>query len=69
MSRGWTLEKIRAGGDYSCLYCGQGCSSVEILMAHERDCKQRPAKEREWREERAKHSSRLGGMRRRKDGD
>lgn len=46
-----------SGPKYVCLYCGQGCSSPDILVAHERDCPLRSKKEAEWRQARKRHTT------------
>lgn len=51
----------RGGLKYVCLYCGQGCSSTDILVSHERTCPRRASREAEWRQERKRHNSHLGG--------
>lgn len=52
---------------YQCSYCSQRCASVEILMAHERDCPTRRVREIEWKEERRKYIARYTHTKRHKE--
>jgi hypothetical protein len=64
MGRDGSLDK----DVYACIYCGQTCSSKEILIAHERNCWRRAAKEAEWRNDRIRHGRRSAGSHRHKEG-
>lgn len=45
---------------YRCIYCKQMCSSVGILIAHEKECNLRAKKEAEWKHDRKRYVSHYG---------